>query len=81
MPESVTISEFKTRCLALVDRVKKSGQPLIITKRGKPIAQLVPPPEGDKPKSWLGCMRGTGSIVGDIVSPVANAGDWEVLGD
>ena len=81
MPESVTISEFKTKCLALVDRVKKSGQPLLITKRGKPIAQVVPPPEGDKPRSWLGCMRGTGSIVGDIVSPVTNASDWEVLGD
>ena len=46
MTQTVSISEFKAKCLALVDMVKKTGQPLLITKRGEPIAQVVPPPEG-----------------------------------
>lgn len=81
MPQTVSISEFKTKCLALVDMVKKTGQPLLITKRGEPIAQVVPPPQGEKPASWLGCMRGTGTIVGDVLSPAAGEEDWEVLRD
>jgi prevent-host-death family protein len=81
MSQTVSISEFKARCLALLDLVKKTGQPLLITKRGEPIAQVVPPPEGQKPPSWLGCMRGTGIIVGDIVSPATDEDEWEALAD
>ena len=81
MPETVSISEFKAKCLALVDRVKKTGQPLLITKRGEPIAQILPPPEGEKPMSWLGCMRGTRTIIDDVISPAADEEEWEVLGD
>jgi prevent-host-death family protein len=81
MPETVSISEFKAKCLALVDRVKKTGQSLLITKRGEPIAQILPPPEGEEPMSWLGCMRGTGTIVDDFISPAADEEEWEVLRD
>jgi prevent-host-death family protein len=81
MPQTVSISEFKARCLALVDMVKKTGQPLLITKRGEPIAQVIPPPAGEKPMSWLGCMRGTGIIVGDVISPAAGEEEWEVIKD
>ena len=81
MPQTVSISEFKAKCLALVDMVKKTGQPLLITKRGEPIAQVVPPPEGEKPTPWLGCMRGTGTIVGDVMSPATDEEEWEVLRD
>jgi prevent-host-death family protein len=69
MPQTVSISEFKAKCLAFIDSVKKTGQPLLITKRGEPVAQVVPPPPVEQPASWLGSMRGTGTIVGDIVSP------------
>jgi prevent-host-death family protein len=79
MPQTVSISEFKAKCLALVDMVKKTGQPLLITKRGEPIAQVVPPPAGEKPTPWLGCMRGTGTIVGDVISPATDEEEWEVL--
>jgi prevent-host-death family protein len=81
MLQTVSISEFKAKCLALVNKVKKTGQPLLITKRGEPIAQVVPPPKGEKPKSWLGCMRETGTIVDDIISPATDREDWEVLRD
>lgn len=79
MSKTISISEFKARCLALVDQVKKTGQTLVITKRGEPIAQVVPPPEVPKPKSWLGCMRKSGEIVGDIISPATDETEWEVI--
>lgn len=81
MPQTVSISEFKAKCLALVDRVKKTGRPLLITKRGEPIAQVVPPPASEKPISWLGCLRGTGTIVGDLVAPATDEEDWGVIND
>ena len=81
MPQTISISEFKSKCLALIDTVKKTGQPILITKRGEPMAQVIPPPHGEKPASWLGCMRGTGTIVGDIISPAADEEDLEVLKD
>jgi len=74
MPGTVGISEFKAKCFTFIHRVKKTGQPLLITRRGEPIAQVVPPPEEKKPGGWLGCMRGTGTIVGDLVSPAAVEG-------
>lgn len=77
--ETIAISKFKATCLAMLDRVKKTGQPLLITKRGEPIAQVVPPPPREAPaESTYGCMKGTGMIIGDIVEPLGEE-DWEVL--
>lgn len=77
--EAVAISKFKATCLALLDRVRKTGQPILITKRGEPIAQVVPPPPPEPPKeSTFGCMAGTVEIVGDVVEPVG-VEDWEAL--
>jgi prevent-host-death family protein len=70
MEEIVTISKFKATCLSLLDQVNKTGQPILVTKKGEPIAQVVPPPKPKKPASWLGSFRSTGKIKGDIVSPV-----------
>lgn len=77
--DTVSASEFKATCLALLDRVYETGQPLLITKRGKVIAQLVPPPAKGRSGKWLGCGVGTGKIVGDIVGPVSDPDEWEVL--
>jgi prevent-host-death family protein len=77
--EAVAISKFKATCLSLLDRVKKTGQPLLITKRGEPIAQVVPAPPPERPKgSTFGCMAGTAEILGDIVEPLGEE-DWEVF--
>ncbi len=81
MIDTVTISKFKATCLALLDSVNKTGQPLIITRRGVPIAQIVPPPVTKKNKNWLGSFRNSGSIKGDIVSPATRLQEWEVLND
>lgn len=64
---TVNATEFKAKCLSLMERVKTTGDPVLITKHGKVIAQLAPPPTGIA-KPWL-ALRGTGKIRGDIVSP------------
>jgi prevent-host-death family protein len=70
-------AEFKAKCLTLMDEVRSTRRPLIITKRGKPIAKLVPAePEED---DWIGRLDGKFTITGDIVSPVVPLDDWEVL--
>lgn len=63
--------------MALLQKVRQTGQPIMITRRGEPIAQVVPPPPPERPAQWLGCMKGTGRILGDIVSPVMDESDWE----
>lgn len=69
----IPATEFKAKCLKLMDNVAKTRQPVIITKRGKPIAKLVPAEE--QSKSLFGCMKGTVEILGDIVSPLEV--EWE----
>ncbi len=77
--EEIAISKFKATCLAVLERVRKTGKPVLVTRFGAPVAEIVPPPMPEKPKGWLGAMKGTARIVGDIVSPASNADDWEVL--
>jgi prevent-host-death family protein len=60
--------EFKAKCLMVMDEVAKSGDSVMITKRGKPIAQLSP--VRSKPKSIVGAMKGRIQILGDIISPI-----------
>jgi len=76
--ETINAASFKATCLALLDKVEKTGQPIVVTKRGKPVAQLVPvSPQGKR--QLMGCMEGTARIVGDIESPATSTSDWEVL--
>ena len=77
--ETVSISKFKATCLALLDKVKRTGQPLLVTKRGEPMALVTPPPKPEKPTSWLGTFVSTGNIIGDIVSPALDENDWETM--
>lgn len=70
----ISASSFKATCLKLLDDVQGNKQEIIITKRGKPIARLVPYEPG-LPASLLGLLRGTGKSVGDIVEA---AEDWDL---
>ena len=72
--DSLTVSKFKATCLAVVERVAKTKHRLIITKRRKPIAELIPY-EGETAPVPL---KDTVAFLGDIISPVA-AADWETL--
>ena len=81
MMERVTISKFKATCLRLLDNVKKTGQPLLVTRKGEPIAVVSPPPPPPKSRTWLGSMKDTIKITGDIISPALGKKDWEALQD
>lgn len=76
--ERIAISKFKATCLAILERVKASGEPLLVTKRGEPVAMVTPPPPPPKTKSAFGCMKGSTVIKGDIISPIGED-DWEAL--
>ena len=75
--DEVTISKFKATCLALLAKVKRTGRPILVTRKGEPIAQIVPPPPPQRPESWLGSLRTTGRITGDIMSPPIPESEWE----
>lgn len=69
----VAAAEFKANCLRLMDEVAQQRRPIVITKRGKPIAKLVPV-EKKAPVDLFGYMAGTATICGDIISPIEDAG-------
>ena len=69
--------EFKTHCLRVMEQVRTTRQPVVITKRGRPVAKLVP--VAAPRKSIFGCLKGVMKIVGDIESPVVSLEDWEAL--
>jgi prevent-host-death family protein len=71
----IPAGQFKTQCLAIMDRVQKTGESVLITKRGKPVARLSPAPSA--PEDVFGYMAGKVKIIGDIVSPITPPEDWE----
>ena len=72
---TIKASEFKARCLQLMDEVSETGEPLVITKNGKPVSQLVP--FRRRPSTLFGALKGSVEVRGDIVSPLDE--DWEAL--
>ncbi len=76
--ESMPISEFKATCLAVLERIRRTGRPLLITRRGQPIAEVIPPTLATVGTSWLGAMRGTARITGNIIDPTGSLEEWEV---
>lgn len=68
--DSMPISKFKATCLAALERVRRTGRPLRITRFGRPVADVVPPAPVTVDKRELGIMKAQGKIVGDIVSPL-----------
>lgn len=68
--------EFKVHCLAVMDEVQAKREAVLITKRGKPVAKLVPVREDKGKDEIFGFMSGKVKIVGDIVSPAFSPEDW-----
>lgn len=79
--EQIAISKFKATCLRLITDVKNTGKSIIVTRKGEPVAIVSPPPPPPQKESWLGSMKDTIQITGDIISPVADEKEWEVLKD
>jgi len=72
--KEIPAGQFKARCLSLIDEVNRTHQVIIITKRGKPVARLVPLDE-EKPRNLFGFFAGHVVEEGDIVSPTGE--EWE----
>jgi prevent-host-death family protein len=74
--EEIAISKFKATCLAVLEKVKKTGQPILVTRFGLPVAQIIPPAATSQVRKF-GTMAGTAEILGDIVGPITDISDWD----
>lgn len=72
---NIPAAVFKAECLKLMDEVARTGQPVVITKHGKPVAQLTPVPADAR--SLFGYMKNTLKITGDIVAATREA--WSAV--
>ncbi|MBK8211419.1 MAG: type II toxin-antitoxin system Phd/YefM family antitoxin [Rhodospirillales bacterium] len=77
--EHIAVSKFKATCLSVLEQVRRTGQPVLVTRRGQAIAEITPPATPPPPRGWLGAMRTTGRIEGDIVAPAAEEAEWDAL--
>ena len=77
--DTVSISTFKATCLAALERVRRTGRPLRVTRFGKPVADIIPPSPAPAPRAWLGALRGTLEIHGDILAPSSDLAPWDAL--
>ena len=77
--KEMAISEFKAKCLAVLDEVQKTKKPILVTRFGKPVAEVVPPSCNTGSASWIGSMQDSMKILGDIISPASDENEWEVL--
>ena len=74
MQATIAAGEFKSKCLKLLDQVSEERQTLVITKHGRPVAQLIPVPAEE---TLFGSMKGTVLYMGDIISPIDV--EWEAM--
>ena len=73
----VAATQFKAQCLRVMDQMNRDHEPVTITKRGRPLAKLVP---AEKPSDdFIGRLEGIITIVGDIESPIVPLEDWDAL--
>lgn len=76
--KEITITEFRTKCSAILSRVQRTKKPIRITRLGRPIAEIIPV-DPLRNRDWIGSMKGKMKILGDIVSPACDESEWEVL--
>ena len=77
--ETMPISKFKATCLATLERVRRTGRPLRVTRFGKPVADIVPPAPDRARPGWIGGLRETARITGDITVPSSKLVKWDAL--
>ncbi len=73
--QKIPATQFKSQCLALMDRVAESGQPVVVTKHGKPVVQIIRVVANEE--DIFGFLAGKGRIVGDIENTIP-ASDWNL---
>lgn len=72
---TIPAARFKARCLRIMDEVKNRRETVVITKKGKPVARLLPVEEPDR--EIFGCLAGDLEIAGDITAPMVPASAWK----
>jgi prevent-host-death family protein len=77
----VPVSQFKSKCSSLLKEVSATKEALCITRFGDPIAIVLPAGRLQARADWIGCMKDSMQILGDIVSPATDVDEWEVLKD
>ena len=75
--KTILVSEFKAKCIAILKDVERSGEPVVVTLRGRPLAR-VEPVRGERPVKRLGLLKGTMRIRRDLVH-AGTTTDWEML--
>jgi len=75
--KTIAAGVFKTNCLALMDEIQAKREPVIITKRGKPVVKIVPVKEDED--EIFGFLKGKLTILGDVVGPVVPLAEWDRL--
>jgi prevent-host-death family protein len=75
--KEVAISEFKAKCLGILQEVRKTRKPIRVTRFGEPVAEIVPSTAEKSKGRKLGSMAGTMKIVGDIIGPTGSFDDWD----
>jgi prevent-host-death family protein len=74
---TIAAGQFKAQCLRIMDEVNSSREPVLITKKGRAVAKLVP--ADGRAKDIFGCMKDRIEIVGDVMAPLVPPEDWEAL--
>lgn len=75
--KKMAAGKFKAHCLSVMQRVKATGEPVVVTKRGTPVVKVVPAESAEN--ELFGFMAGEFEITGDIESPVIPPEEWEVM--
>lgn len=75
--KEVAISEFKAKCLGILEEVRKTQKPIRVTRFGEPVAEVVPSTAEKNKGRKLGSMAGSMKIVGDIIGPTGSFDDWD----
>jgi prevent-host-death family protein len=76
---TLAISAFKATCLAVLEEVRRTGTSVVVTKRGVPIAEIVPPSAAATGGGWIGAMRGSATFRDDLIAPAAEPSEWDAL--
>ena len=77
---AIKASEFKARCLSILDEVARTGEPVAISKRGRIVAEVVRPRRSAAARYPQDALRGTGRTLGDIIAPAVPPDAWEAVG-
>jgi prevent-host-death family protein len=77
---TVSATDFKAKCLALIEEMNRTKVPIVVTKRGKPVAEMYPArSDADAPKPFIGSMKGTVLRYDDPFAPAIDPGEWNAL--